>query len=366
VTTGGTDVGTIAAARAALLAWYDRIARDLPWRRTRDPYAIWVSEVMLQQTRVDTVVPYFERFLTRFPTMQALAEATEDEVLSMWSGLGYYRRARFLRRGVAEALERYGEVPEDAAARRSLPGIGAYTAGAIGSIAFDRPEPIVDGNVARVLSRFHRLEGTLGESKAMAVLWSLASTWAQGERPGALNQGLMELGATVCVPIEPRCGDCPLASACGANTFGETAVLPRTAAKKKPKATTWSAALLRDADGRVGLVRGTAELFGGLYGWPTVHGDAAALDELVRALAPDATVDPEPAFAVKHVLSHRALTVSVHHARATRFEGDVMRLDAAALESVGVSRLTRKILERAESEGEASRPKRAMRGRARS
>ena len=145
--------------RAALLAWYDLSARDLPWRRTRDPYAVWVSEVMLQQTRVDTVIPYYERFMARFPTPERLAAAPEDDVLGMWSGLGYYRRARMLHRGAREVVARYGgEVPREPEDRRALPGVGRYTAGAIGSIAFDRPEPLVDGNVARVLARLRAID----------------------------------------------------------------------------------------------------------------------------------------------------------------------------------------------------------------
>jgi A/G-specific adenine glycosylase len=147
------------ALRKKLLAWYDEAARDLPWRHTRDPYAIWVSEVMLQQTRVETVIPYYRRFLHRFPTPRTLAEADEDAVLSQWSGLGYYRRARLLHAGVREVVAQYGgRVPEDANARRRLPGVGRYTAGAIGSIAFDKEEPVVDGNVTRVLARVFRIE----------------------------------------------------------------------------------------------------------------------------------------------------------------------------------------------------------------
>src|SRR3954471_21132316 len=153
----------LAAIRSSLLQHYDEHARDLPWRRTRDPYAIWVSEIMLPQTRVDTVVAYCDRFLKRFPTPHALAAASEDEVLASWSGLGYYRRARLLHSGVRDVVERYGgQVPEDAETRRKLPGIGRYTAGAIGSIAFELQEPIVDGNVARVLGRTLGIETPLG------------------------------------------------------------------------------------------------------------------------------------------------------------------------------------------------------------
>jgi len=351
----------IAEARAALLVWYDANARDLPWRRTRDPYAIWVSEIMLQQTRVDTVIPYFDRFLARFPTMKSLAEATEDDVLAMWSGLGYYRRARFLHAGVRDALARYGEVPRDPVARRSLPGVGAYTAGAIGSIAFDAPEPIVDGNVARVLSRFHRLAATLADTQGSKQLWALAATWADGERPGALNQALMELGATVCTPSEPRCPACPLASLCAVRASDEADAYPPVAPKKKPTPARWSAALVKDAQGRIAVVRGTVELFGGLHGPPMVDGERDALVVALEALGAVATLTHEPAFSVKHVLSHRALTVDVYVAAAEGAGADLSWLAEADLDQVGISRLSRKILERARAGAAASPPTRSRR-----
>jgi A/G-specific adenine glycosylase len=197
--------------RAALLAWFDRNRRELPWRRTRDPYAIWLSEVMLQQTQVATVIPYWERFLARFPTVTALAEAPLDEVLSLWSGLGYYSRARNLHRAANEVVARHGgALPASHAALLALPGFGRYTAGAVASIAFGLPEPLVDGNVARVFSRACAIEGAPGDREREKKLWAEAARWVQGERPGELNQALMELGATVCTARSPRCGLCPL------------------------------------------------------------------------------------------------------------------------------------------------------------
>ena len=182
----------MASIRRKLLAWYDRAARDLPWRETRDPYAIWVSEIMLQQTRVETVIPYYERFLERFPTALALAEADEDAVLSQWSGLGYYRRARLLHAGVREVVAEYGgRVPEDADARLALPGVGRYTAGAIGSIAFGREEPVVDGNVTRVLARLFRIGTPVGAAVTSKRLWDEDCCLVRGPRPGDLNQALM-------------------------------------------------------------------------------------------------------------------------------------------------------------------------------
>src|SRR5262245_37199774 len=179
--TSRSDLPRLSLVRKSLVRWYQKSARNLPWRNSRDPYAVWVSEVMLQQTRVETVIPYYTRFLTRFPTPLALAHATVDEVLAYWSGLGYYRRARLLHAGVQEVVATYGgKVPEDPEARRSLPGIGRYTAGAIGSIAFDRAEPIVDGNVARVLSRLFLIETPLGSTEAEHTLWARAGELVQG------------------------------------------------------------------------------------------------------------------------------------------------------------------------------------------
>ena len=204
----------MASLQQELLRWYDRSARDLPWRRTRDPYAVWVSEIMLQQTRVETVIPYYERFLARFPSARVLAEADEDAVLSHWSGLGYYRRARLLHSGVQEVVARYGgEVPEDADARRRLPGVGRYTAGAIGSIAFDKAEPVVDGNVTRVLARLFRIDTPVGSATTTKRLWREAAELVPEQRPGDFNQALMELGATLCTPKKPLCDACPVGDA---------------------------------------------------------------------------------------------------------------------------------------------------------
>lgn len=278
--------------RDALLAWYDAHARDLPWRRTRDPYAVWVSEVMLQQTRVETVVPYYERFLARFPTVEALAAAAEEEVLAAWSGLGYYRRARLLHAGVREVVARHGgRVPEDAAARRALPGVGAYTAGAIGSIAFDREEPLVDGNVARVLARVHGVGTPLGRADTEARLWAEAARLVRGPRPGALNQALMELGATVCTPRAPRCGACPIAARCEARARGDVEALPVPRAKKAPREVALVAVVavagpLDEAgEGARGGARGTRARGGegGAAVWLVRTGEGAAQPGAARA-----------------------------------------------------------------------------------
>jgi A/G-specific adenine glycosylase len=339
-------------ARALLLAWFAEAKRDLPWRRTRDAYAVWLSEVMLQQTRVDTVIPYFERFLQRFPTVSALAAAPEEGVLALWSGLGYYRRARLLHAGAKAVVERHqGVVPEDAEARRALPGIGRYTAGAIGSIAFELEEPLVDGNVARVLSRVHAIDAALGGKESEVALWREAEAWVKGDAPGELNQALMELGALVCTPSSPRCEACPLMRHCLAKQVDRVATLPTPKVKKAPKELAVIALLVRDQEGRVLLIRSTdsalgGELFKGLFNAPMCEGegraDADALAKRVGAkLVPLAR--PE---VFTHVLTHRRLTVHVYAARdvSVRASEDVRWVAEEALPQVGVSTLTKKIL----------------------
>jgi A/G-specific adenine glycosylase len=338
--------------RARLLAWYDVHARDLPWRRTRDPYAIWVSEIMLQQTRVETVVRYYDAFLARFPDVQSLARAHEDAVLSAWSGLGYYRRARMLHRAARLVVEQHdGRVPEDASKRALLPGIGRYTAGAIGSIAFDREEPIVDGNVARVLSRVHAIATPLGDRRTETRLWHEASELVRGPRPGALNQALMELGATVCTASSPRCEACPIARACEARRTDRVNELPRTRAKRAPVHVSMVAVIARPrGDARVWLVKNEArQLFGGLFGVPMIEGtDRRAAARALAAHAIRGSIG-EVLGEVEHVLTHRTLRIRVlaavsRGARATK----TRRLAAVdALPDVGIAAVTRKILRHA-------------------
>jgi A/G-specific adenine glycosylase len=250
--------------RSDLLTWYAAHRRDLPWRRTRDPYAIWVSEVMLQQTQVATVLPYWERFLARFPTVEALASAEEDDVLAAWSGLGYYRRVRHLREGARRVLACHdGALPQDPQALRALPGIGAYTAGAIASIAFGRPEPVLDGNVRRVLARLTADAGTGGD----AGFWELARSLVAGPRPGDLNQALMELGATVCTPQNPGCDACPVAAHCRGLASGSPSSFPAPRPRKPSRTVRVevalvlrSGAVLLESQGSGGPLRGKWDL----------------------------------------------------------------------------------------------------------
>jgi len=203
------------AFRRRLLAWFKRNARDLPWRRTRDPYAVWVSEIMLQQTQVVTVIDYFNRFLQTFPTIAALAAAPEEQVLRLWEGLGYYRRARQLHRAAQVIVREHdGKFPRTIDAVRSLPGIGRYTAGAILSIAFDAREPILEANTFRLYSRLLAYCGDPRGREGEKLLWEFASESLPNKGAGTLNQALMELGATVCTPRLPRCEVCPVVQLC--------------------------------------------------------------------------------------------------------------------------------------------------------
>jgi A/G-specific adenine glycosylase len=336
------------APRARLLAWYDANARDLPWRRTRDPYAIWVSEIMLQQTRVETVIPYYERFLARFPSAHALADAPLDDVLAHWSGLGYYRRARLLHEGArAVAREHAGQVPRDAGLRRALPGIGRYTAGAIGSIAFDLPEPIVDGNVARVLARVLAIATPLGARDTERALWSAAEQWAEGERPGALNQALMELGARVCLPQRPRCGECPLAEACRARLEGLTETLPVAKPKLAPKPVALVALAAFAEDGSVWLQRGEQDLFGGLWSLPSAEGETRAVAvQLAQSNGLTGKLAARAQGSLKHVLTHRVLNVRVFVLRGAEGAGSatLKPVKLGQLDRLGTATLTRKLL----------------------
>ncbi len=219
--------------RRSLLAWYQRHRRDLPWRRDRNPYRVWVSEIMLQQTRVVAVIPYYERFLTRFPDVCALASAPEPELLAAWAGLGYYSRARNLQRAAQTILE-LGEFPRDFSSIRELAGVGDYTAAAIASIAFNLKHAALDGNAIRVLARLSGERGNVTSSIVRERLRAVADVLIHPKRPGEFNQALMELGAMVCVPKDPRCAACPLAARCAAHRQGLERELPLKMPRPKP------------------------------------------------------------------------------------------------------------------------------------
>jgi A/G-specific adenine glycosylase len=221
------------ALAKALLAWYQRGHRDLPWRRTDDPYRIWVSEIMLQQTRAQAVIPYYKRFLARFPDIAALARAAEEEVLTVWSGLGYYSRARNLRRAAIE-IQAAGGFPRQYDAIRALPGIGDYTAAAIASIAFGLPHAVLDGNVVRVVARVENDAADIGSAATRERFRRVAQGWLDPQHAGAFNQALMELGATICLARDPLCLLCPLAGICRAHQQGTAAQLPVKLRRQEP------------------------------------------------------------------------------------------------------------------------------------
>ena len=202
-----------------MLRWFGAHARDLPWRRTRDPYKIWISEIMLQQTQVDTVIPYYEKWTAQFPTVEALAGADIEVVMQHWAGLGYYRRARMLHETAKILIEKFdGALPPHVEALKNLPGIGKYTAGAIASIAFGQRAPLLDGNVMRILTRIHAMDLDITKPKTLKELWKLSESLIPGREPGDFNQSMMELGATICLPENPRCGKCPVKVHCVAHS----------------------------------------------------------------------------------------------------------------------------------------------------
>jgi len=302
----------------AVERWFARHQRPLPWRDSYDPYRVWVSEVMLQQTRMEVVLPYFERFLARFPDLRALAAATDDEVMAAWSGLGYYRRAKMLRAGAADVAGRLGGmVPSDVESLLTIPGIGRYTAGAIASIAFDRRAPIVDGNVARVLSRLFAHDGDA---------WPLAAALVEAARsPRTLNQGLMELGALVCKPRNPACLICPLRSSCVALATRRVDAFPRPKPKKQTRTLRVPLYLVRDRRGRILMRRATGALMDSMYHLP--HGDTSLLEGKPLSATPGTLLGT-----FRHTVTTRKIEFMLYEAtvagRARGFEWiDVERLD---------------------------------------
>ncbi len=301
-----------------LLTWYDAHRREMPWRGHPDPYAVWVSEIMLQQTQVETVRGYFARFLAAFPTVPALAAAPQQEVLKAWEGLGYYSRARNLQKAARQLAEQGGRLPTTRDAWAALPGVGPYTAAAIASICFNAFTPVVDGNVARV---FARLLGWPDDFRRPAAREKLAA-WLEphiraSKRPGDFNQAMMDLGATVCTPRAPACGDCPLAGGCRARREGRQSDFPSKPAKKPVPTRTAAAALVRDREGRCLFVQRPAEgLLGGLWELPavTVPHTPTRRDAL-RALREQAGLRASratPLGVVTHAFSHFRLVLHVY------------------------------------------------------
>ena len=287
----------------------------MPWRGIQDPYRIWVSEVMLQQTQVATARPFYQRFIARFPTLGALSRAPEASVLAAWAGLGYYRRARHLREAARIVVrEHAGRVPDDPDAFGSLPGVGRYTTGAVLSIAFDRSLPALDGNVARVLSRLFALRASIREPRGAKTLWALAQALVPARGAGEWNQAIMELGATLCLPRAPRCAKCPVRGNCRALALGQVDALPPAAPRRRTERVRRAVALI-EWRGRLLVARREGALLGGMWeppGVDIVSGRAArrALAAELARLGVRARLS-RTTHTVRHTITHREIEVEV-------------------------------------------------------
>lgn len=354
-----------ATERSALLDWYERNRRKLPWRGRNDPWAILVSEVMLQQTRVEVVVRYFERFLVRFPNPESLARAEESELLAAWSGLGYYRRARSLA-AIARAVVASGGWPRSAADLARLPGVGPYTAAAIASIAFDEPIAVVDGNVIRVQARRLALGAERVGAAQLRAIRAAAQALVDPQRPGDSNQALMELGATVCLPRRADCPRCPLAGGCRGRLEGAPERYPAPRPRRRPVATGTTAALVVEGD-RLLLARRAddAGVLAGLWELPTIEAESADAAAFAARFGGEWRIGGRRAL-LRHTITFRALSIAVHAAewRPTELgEGaELGWFERARAPELALTGATRKALgaleasaeEKAGSGGEAS------------
>jgi A/G-specific adenine glycosylase len=349
------------AFRRTLLAWFRRNKRDMPWRRVRDPYRVWLSEIMLQQTRVAAVIPYYERFLDAFPTVQHLARAPEASVLSAWSGLGYYSRARNLHRAAQQIVEQHdGEFPRTREQALELPGIGEYTVSAILSIAYQQPHAALDGNVARVLARLGALRGDLRAPKVWRQLGSDASLLLAQRTPGEWNEAMMELGATVCTPVSPRCEQCPVARWCRAKTLGIAGELPSARRKSAPVRMTVVATVLLDPCGRTLLIRQSdneGAIFARLWQFPAttsrnnsksvVRGVLNKLLSFTLEIAAASAI--EPLSTVRHSVTFRNISLLPFLVRVPRLPKvkGARTPPLKSLSGLAISNATRKIAEAA-------------------
>jgi A/G-specific adenine glycosylase len=336
---GAANQDRHARFRQQLLTWYHANARVLPWRQTQDPYAIWVSEVMLQQTRVDTVIPYYAKFLKSFPSVQMLADAHLDRVLERWSGLGYYRRARMLHQGAKHVADVHnGAVPQTTEELKRVPGIGEYTAGAIASIAYGTRAPLVDGNVHRVLARIFGLADA--EPIARKRAWVLAADLVPESAPGDFNQALMELGATVCTPSKPSCTRCPVATLCDALRLDKVSAWPVPKVKKSVPLVETNAYVVANAAGHVLLAQRPLDgRFGGLWEPPTLGEPPSWAHSLKEAGT------------ITHILTHERMRVHVFSGEAKsrglpmlKAYVSVAFVSNAALRTYALSKLAKKIL----------------------
>ena len=319
-----------------LLSWFDQHRRDLPWRRTSDPYQIWVSEIMLQQTQVATVIPYFERFIARFPTVSALAQAEEGDVLRLWEGLGYYRRARQLHRAAHVVVEQHGGVfPRSLEAVGQLPGIGRYTAGAIVSIAFDTAAPIVEANTVRLFSRLIGYRDDPTTAAGRQLLWRVAEDMLPKSRCGSFNQALMELGSLVCTPRNPGCEQCPLSALCVACQRGLQDRIPRMPAKAASEAVHEAAVIVCRKNTVLVRRRQAGERWAGLWDFlrfPLVARRGAALGQELLAkvqLHSGLAIEPPERIAtIKHGVTRFRITLDCFAAQLSGEKNKKIKLAA--------------------------------------
>ena len=357
----GSDLATF---RKQLLGWFCQFRRDLPWRRTKDPYRIWLSEIMLQQTRVAAAIPYYERFLQRFPDVHALAAARQEEVLLQWSGLGYYSRARNLQKAAQQIVAKHGgQFPARLEDALALPGIGNYTAAAILSIAFGEKLAVLDGNVARVLARLGAIRGDLRESSRWQELQDTANRMLDPESPGDWNQAMMELGATLCAPKSPQCLLCPVAQFCQARKLGIAESLPEKRRKRATVEVTLAAAVFADEKGQTLLLpppKNTKEKIGAdhvptlvskMWHFPTlsvIREPAANLLAFLRKRMPQVQRRKwqlVQASKVRHAVTYRAIKVLpflIRVKKLPRFSG-AKQVPLSDISGLPVSNLTRKV-----------------------
>lgn len=307
-----------------LLDWYDVHKRELPWRESKDPYRIWVSEVMSQQTRIEAMRPYFENWVLQFPTLESLASAEEDTVVRAWQGLGYYSRARNLHQGVKEVVETYGgQVPRTRKEMESLKGVGSYTAGAVLSIAYNLREPAVDGNVLRVYARLYNIHEDILGTVGKKVITTLVEDTMPYDRPGDFNEALMDFGASICIPKIPRCESCPLVQDCKAKAEGTEQVLPIRIKKTKVQAVQLYVGIIKTLEGYYVLHRRPKEgLLQGMWEFPSVEGGTAtsrktALTEVLQDIGITVTMERPMVKEVTHTFSHRKWTMKGYRGVAT-------------------------------------------------
>ncbi len=343
----------LAALRKRLLAWFGEHRRALPWRASSDPYRIWVAEIMLQQTRIAAVVPYYDRFLDRFPTVQALAGASVDDVLRKWSGLGYYSRARNLHRAARVIVDQHsGEFPRTLGEALALPGIGRYTAAAVLSIAYNAPFAVLDGNVARVLARLRAVRGDLREPRRWRAMEGTAQTLLAPSTAGDWNQALMELGELICTPRNPQCGACPIAKFCRARALGLVERIPSPRRKRLPVKVQIAAGILRDPRGRVLLIRDPGAhdgvLFSRMWQFPAVEVAGDPEKDLAAHLVESLGIERptlEALRASRHGVTYRNVLLLPFLARVPELpkRARTRVLQIERLGSVPVSSATRKI-----------------------